>query len=345
MSRRKGRFIQIGLGSCQEYEGLTLHQILVWEYLQFRMEDGYLKGKQQAMAADLHMDKSTFARASQRLVDLGKLASINRKKDHMVYQLSDAQEFANAVSQEEGFADTANTDTANAVSCQDNKNKHLQEEGFTDTANADTANPSHETANAVSLQYIEVQEPSKNPSPTPSAAEEGKEKESIYFPFKDAPPQEIRDQLGKNGAGLAWHGGKQYWWGDWTKERQALHDQYRPLFRSFDHATGTEPNGAPVDKSFPPIVPSLPETDPQLRPVFDTLRAQVRADRYALWIAPLTATIEDDQVTLWAHNQLILDQVGQRYRAQLEAATTDLFSENTSLQICLFNPEEPIHVL
>ena len=162
-------------------------------------------------------------------------------------------------------------------------------------------------------------------------------KDSIYFRFKDAPPTEVRTAL--KAAGLGWHGSGGYWYGAWTKERQALHDQYRPLFRSFDHGIGTERTETPTDKPSPPTAPSLPETDPQLRPVFDTLRAQVRADRYALWIAPLTATIEDDQVTLWAHSQLILDQVDQRYRSQLEAATTDLFSKNTSLQIRLFDKD------
>ena len=327
MGKRKGRFIQLGLGDCPDYEGLTLHQILVWEYLRFRMEDGYLKGKQPIMAADLHMDKSTFARAAQKLVELGKMAQIKRKKDHMIYRLSDDQEPANTVSQEVGFADTANTDTANTASYEDNKNNHLQEVGFAISTNPDIANPPHETANAISPFIIGSKEPSKNPSPTPSKAEEEEgRKDSIYFRFKDAPPIEVRTEL--KAAGLGWHGSGGYWYGQWTPERQALWDKHQSQFGSIDHGTPPAGNGQSIASA-----PDLPETYPALRPLFEELRSHINTQRYETWIAPLTATIEDDQVTVWCPSIFTADQIKSRYRTQIEASATALLGREIRLEI------------
>ena len=119
-------------------------------------------------------------------------------------------------------------------------------------------------------------------------------------------------------------------------ERQALWDKHQSQFGSIDHGTPPAGKGESIAS-----VPTLPETDPTLLPVFEKLRAQLRADRYELWIAPLTATIENDQVTFWASSQLLLDEVARRFRAQLKAALADLLSEAPLFQIRLFTAKEP----
>ncbi len=70
-------FIAVRYGPVPEYTGLTLPEIVVWEYLVWRKwDDGTFEGQQKELAGEVHLTENAFRRAVTALLEKGRLRCV-----------------------------------------------------------------------------------------------------------------------------------------------------------------------------------------------------------------------------------------------------------------------------
>jgi len=160
--------------------------------------------------------------------------------------------------------------------------------------------------------------------PTPPAAplqEGGKEGEKLYVKFPSAPSKQDCQALHQ--AGFRYDGTG---WGDpnggpidATPERCQRVDL---LLARYPGSTADPPKLIERRTLDPQPAPQLPDTDPDLQPVYEQLQQMMPPQRFKSWFGHTALTADGDRVTLWAISPTAAQYIQEHYHEQLQAAFT-----------------------